>query len=72
MAPDDEPAGRVVLVTGGTDGLGLALAQRLIAEGAVKIDGSFVTDPKSLWDTSHSAVLQVGSRKFVRVLSEKG
>jgi tyrosyl-tRNA synthetase len=47
-------------------------AQRLIAEGAVKIDGSVVTDPKSLWDTSHSAVLQVGSRKFVRVLSEKG
>jgi tyrosyl-tRNA synthetase len=47
-------------------------AQRLIAEGAVKIDGSVVTDPKIVWDTSHPAVLQVGSRKFVRVLSEKG
>jgi tyrosyl-tRNA synthetase len=47
-------------------------AQRLIAEGAVKIDGSVVTDPKTPWDTSRPAVLQVGSRKFVRVLSEKG
>jgi tyrosyl-tRNA synthetase len=47
-------------------------AQRLIAEGAVKIDGSVVTDPKALWDTERPAVLQVGSRKFVRVLTEKG
>ncbi len=47
-------------------------AQRLIAEGAVKIDGSVVTDPKTLWDTSRPAVLAVGSRKFVRVLTEKG
>jgi tyrosyl-tRNA synthetase len=47
-------------------------AQRLIAEGAVKIDGSVVTDPKTVWDTSRPAVLQVGSRKFVRVLTEKG
>ena len=47
-------------------------AQRLIAEGAVKIDGSAVTDPKTPWDTSRPAVLQAGSRKFVRVLAEKG
>ena len=47
-------------------------AQRLIAEGAVKIDGSVVTDPKAVWDTSRPAVLQVGSRKFIRVLTEKG
>ena len=31
---DLELDGKVVLVTGGTDGLGLALAQRLVAEGA--------------------------------------
>jgi NAD(P)-dependent dehydrogenase (short-subunit alcohol dehydrogenase family) len=31
---DLELQGKVVLITGGTDGLGLALAQRLIAEGA--------------------------------------
>lgn len=47
-------------------------AQRLIAEGAIKIDGSAVTDPKTVWDTSRPAVLQAGSRKFVRVLPEKG
>jgi tyrosyl-tRNA synthetase len=47
-------------------------AQRLIAEGAVKIDGSVVTDPKAFWNTLEPAVLQVGSRKFVRVLAEKG
>jgi tyrosyl-tRNA synthetase len=43
-------------------------AQRLIAEGAVKIDGSAVTDPKAPWDAAEPAVLQVGSRKFIRVL----
>jgi tyrosyl-tRNA synthetase len=47
-------------------------AQRLIAEGAVKIDGSVVIDPKALWEPIRPAVLQVGSRKFVRVLPEKG
>jgi len=47
-------------------------AQRLIAEGAVRVDGSVVTDPKTLWDTSRPAVLQVGSRKFIRILTEKG
>jgi tyrosyl-tRNA synthetase len=47
-------------------------AQRLIAEGAVKIDGVAVSDPKASWDTAHAAVLQVGARKFVRILPEKG
>lgn len=47
-------------------------AQRLISEGAVKVDGSVITDPKAPWDGSRPAVLQVGSRKFVRVLTEKG
>jgi hypothetical protein len=44
----------------------------LIAEGAVKVDGSVVTDPKAGWDPDRSAVLTVGARKFVRVLAEKG
>ena len=47
-------------------------AQRLIAEGAVKVDGMAVTDPKALWSANVSAVLSVGARKFVRVLAEKG
>ncbi len=43
-------------------------AQRLIAEGGVKIDGVVVNDPAAKWSASGPAVLQVGSRKFVRVL----
>ena len=43
-------------------------AQRLIAEGGVKVDGSPVTDPGAKWTASGPAVLQVGSRKFVRVV----
>jgi tyrosyl-tRNA synthetase len=47
-------------------------AQRLITEGAVKVDGIAVTDPKAVWNASGPAVLHVGSRKFVRVLPTKG
>jgi tyrosyl-tRNA synthetase len=47
-------------------------AGRLIAEGAVRVDGSVVSDPKATWDAGHAAVLQVGARKFVRILPEKG
>jgi tyrosyl-tRNA synthetase len=47
-------------------------AQRLIAEGAVRIDGNVVTDPKAIWDAVHTVVLQAGARKFVRILAEKG
>jgi tyrosyl-tRNA synthetase len=43
-------------------------AQRLIAEGGVKVDGTPVTDPAARWNASAPAVLQVGSRKFVRVI----
>lgn len=43
-------------------------AQRLIAEGAVKVDGTAVTDPGAKWTASGPAVLQVGSRKFVRIV----
>ena len=43
-------------------------AQRLIAEGAVKVDGAPVTDPNARWAAAGPAVLQVGSRKFVRII----
>jgi tyrosyl-tRNA synthetase len=43
-------------------------AQRLIGEGAVKVDGVPVTDPGARWTAPGPAVLQVGSRKFVRVI----
>ncbi|HEY4439672.1 MAG TPA: tyrosine--tRNA ligase [Candidatus Elarobacter sp.] len=43
-------------------------AQRLIAEGGVRVDGTVVNDPAARWTASDPAVLQVGSRKFVRIL----
>jgi tyrosyl-tRNA synthetase len=43
-------------------------ATRLIAEGGVKVDGVAVTDPGARWTASGPAVLQVGSRKFVRII----
>lgn len=45
-------------------------AQRLIGEGAVKVDGVAVTDPGARWPAAAPAVLQVGSRKFVRVVPD--
>jgi len=43
-------------------------ATRLIAEGGVRVDGAVVTDPAARWSASGPAVLQVGSRKFVRII----
>jgi tyrosyl-tRNA synthetase len=43
-------------------------ATRLIAEGGVRIDGTVVTDPAARWTAQGPAVLQVGSRKFVRII----
>ncbi len=44
-------------------------AQRLIGEGAVKVDGVPVSDPGARWPAATAAVLQVGSRKFVRIVA---
>ena len=43
-------------------------ATRLLAEGAVRIDGVTVTDPAARWTATAPSVLQVGSRKFVRIV----
>jgi tyrosyl-tRNA synthetase len=43
-------------------------AARLLAEGAVRIDGTVVSDPSARWSAAGPAVLQVGSRKFVRIV----
>ncbi len=42
-------------------------AMRMIKQGAVKIDGNKVDDPKLMLSTSTSAVFQVGKRKFAKV-----
>ena len=36
--------------------------------GAVRVDGTVVTDPAARWTAERPAVLQVGSRKFVRII----
>jgi len=42
-------------------------AMRMVKQGAVKIDGEKVTDPKQLITKTKSFVLQVGKRKFARI-----
>lgn len=44
-------------------------AERLISGNGVKVDGIVVSDPKALWTWRAPAVLSVGSRRFVRVVS---
>jgi len=43
-------------------------ALRLIAEGGVRVDGAVVTEAGARWPASGPGVLQVGSRKFVRII----
>ncbi|HET6275475.1 MAG TPA: tyrosine--tRNA ligase [Candidatus Cybelea sp.] len=47
-------------------------AERLIAGNAVKIDGEAVRDANAAWPVRESAVLSVGSRRFVRVVGASG
>jgi tyrosyl-tRNA synthetase len=42
-------------------------AMRMAKQGAVKIDGEKVSDPKLVINTSGEAVYQVGKRKFARI-----
>jgi tyrosyl-tRNA synthetase len=44
-------------------------AERLITQNAVKVDGEPVRDPNAPWSVVAPAVLSVGARRFVRVLS---
>jgi tyrosyl-tRNA synthetase len=43
-------------------------AERLVSQGGVRVDGVVVTDPKAPWMAQAPAVLQSGSRRFIRVL----
>jgi tyrosyl-tRNA synthetase len=46
-------------------------AMRKMKEGAVKIDGQKVSDPSREYSFEKSAVLQLGNRKFVRIVPSK-
>ncbi len=43
-------------------------ARRLISEGGVRIDGLPITDPAARWTATTPAILQVGPRRYVRIL----
>jgi len=43
-------------------------AERLIAGGAVKLDGVPVADPRTPWSAREPVILSVGSRRFARIL----
>jgi tyrosyl-tRNA synthetase len=60
-----EKVAEVMLAAGFADSK--RAARGLIAEGAVRIDGVAVTDPGARWTAVEPAILQVGSRRFVRV-----
>lgn len=47
-------------------------AERLISGNGVRVDDKVVSDPAALWNAKGPAILGVGSRKFVRVLPNKG
>ena len=42
-------------------------AMRMVKQGAVKIDGQKIEDPKQLVSQTSVFVLQVGKRKFARI-----
>lgn len=46
-------------------------AERLIADGGVKLDGAAVDDPRQSWSIVAPVVLSVGTRRFVRILPRK-
>jgi tyrosyl-tRNA synthetase len=46
-------------------------AMRKMKEGAVKIDGQKITDPSKPYTFDKPAVLQLGNRKFVRIIPSK-
>lgn len=75
--PDDMPEVQIALGEGMLIGGVIKEAQlcastseamRMVKQGAVKIDGERVDDPKLLINTTAPFVLQVGKRKFARVL----
>jgi len=76
--PDDIPDKNIIVTT---EGMAIANvlkesslvsstsdAHRMIKQGAVKIDGERVEDSKQVLKAGFSAVLQVGKRKFARVI----
>ncbi len=43
-------------------------ARRLITQGGVRLDGQVVTDPSTDWAAKSGVVVQVGRRRFARIV----
>ena len=43
-------------------------AERLIAQGGVRIDGVPVTDTAARWTLTKPAILSVGTRRFIKIV----
>lgn len=46
-----------------------AEARRLVEQGGVRLDGQVITDASYQWPVRHGAVLQVGKRRFARIVA---
>jgi len=69
-APDGQLALTAVLTAAGLAASG-SEARRKIAEGAVRIDGDKVVDAALRLNVGETHILQLGPRRFVRVMLEK-
>ncbi len=77
VMPDDMPE-KIVSCVDGSIAIGNLLknaelvsstseAMRMIKQGAVKIDGEKISDPKKVFNSGMNAVFQVGKRRFARI-----
>jgi tyrosyl-tRNA synthetase len=67
--PADDPVWLPGLIAGGGLASSNSEARRLIEQGAVRLDGERVTDLEVARDALVGVVLQVGKRRFVRVVA---
>ncbi|MEW6524797.1 MAG: tyrosine--tRNA ligase [Bacillota bacterium] len=71
--PDVEVAETTIWITRLVAVAGLAPshaeARRLVEQGGVRLDGQVITDASYQWPVRHGAVLQVGKRRFARIVA---
>lgn len=66
IAADGLPLTQIIKMAGLTSST--SEAQRMLQQGAVKIDGERINDPKMALNPGQSVILQVGKRRFAKVI----